>query len=77
MTAVAWPTIGVMVTLGVFLWRALGARMDALTARVDALAVSVADVDRRLARLEGWIEGERAGWPRLPEPVGEAGEARA
>ena len=29
--------------------------------RVDAMASRVGDIDRRLARLEGWIEGERAG----------------
>ena len=47
---VDWPTIGVMVALGALLWR-----------QIAALAVQVADIDRRLARLEGWIEGERAG----------------
>lgn len=48
--AVDWPTIAVMVSIGGLLWR-----------QIAALAVDVRDVDRRLARLEGWIEGERAG----------------
>ena len=54
---VDWPTIGVMVALGGLLWRQLGA----LGVRVDTLSERVGDIDRRLARLEGWIEGERAG----------------
>ena len=65
---VDWPTIGVMVALGGLLWRqiaALSARVDALDVRltgaVEALVGRVGDIDRRLARLEGWIEGERAG----------------
>ena len=82
--SVDWPTIGVMVGIGVLLWRALGARIDALGERVSALdtrltaavqdvdrrlTAAVGDVDRRLARLEGWIEGERAGRSRPPEDV--------
>ena len=47
---VDWPTIAVMVSIGGLLWRQLA-----------VLSVDVRDVDRRLARLEGWIEGERAG----------------
>ena len=47
----------VMVALGGLLWR----QIAALGTRVEALAGRVGDVDRRLARLEGWIEGERAG----------------
>ena len=35
--AVDWPTIGVMVGLGVFLWRALGARVDAFGPRLGGL----------------------------------------
>ena len=53
-----WPTIGVVVALGALLWRriaAVGARVDALDGR---LTKAIGDVDRRL---EGWIEGERAG----------------
>lgn len=56
-----WPTIGVVVALGALLWRqiaAVGARVDALDGR---LTKAIGDVDRRLARLQGWIEGERAG----------------
>ncbi len=55
-----WASIGVMVAVGGLLWR----QIAVLGVRVDALAVQVADVDRRLARLEGWIEGERAGRSR-------------
>ena len=65
---VDWPTITVMIALGGLLWRqiaALSTRVDAFDARltgaVEALAGRVGDIDRRLARLEGWIEGERAG----------------
>ena len=74
-----WPTISVMVALGGLLWRqlaALGARVDALDVRltgaVEGLAGRVGDVDRRLARLEGRIEGERAG-RRLRPSRGEEG----
>ena len=68
MEAVDWPTIAVMVALGAMLWRQMAAMDQRLTAaigalsvRLDALELRVGDVDRRLARLEGWIEGERAG----------------
>ena len=54
---VDWPTITVMMALGGLLWR----QIAALGARVEALSGRVGDVDRRLARLAGWIEGERAG----------------
>ena len=76
---VDWPTITVMIALGGLLWRqiaALGARVDALDVRltgaVEGLAGRVGDIDRRLARLEGWIEGERAGRTAAAES-GEAG----
>ena len=59
-----WPTIAVVVALGALLWR-----------QIAALAVTVADVNRRLARLEGWIEGERAGRSRAPEPTPEGERA--
>ena len=51
--------LNVTVTLGVafLLWRALSAQLGALGRRVDALALTVTDVDRRLARLEGWFDG--------------------
>ena len=65
---VDWPTITVMIALGGLLWRqiaALSARVDALDVRltgaVEGLTGRVGDIDRRLARLAGWIEGERAG----------------
>ena len=48
-----------------------------LTGAVEALAGRVGDVDRRLARLEGWIEGERAGRSSMareaPDTGGEGG----
>ena len=76
---VDWPTITVMIALGGLLWRqiaALSARVDALDVRltgaVEGLAGRVGDIDRRLARLEGWIEGERAGRTAAAES-GEAG----
>lgn len=76
MEAVDWPTIGVMVALGAMLWRQMAAMDQRLTAaigalsvRLDALELRVGDVDRRLARLEGWIEGERAGRTAAAEGV--------
>ena len=76
---VDWPTITVMIALGGLLWRqiaALSARVDALDVRltgaVEGLTGRVGDIDRRLARLEGWIEGERAGRTAAAES-GEAG----
>lgn len=70
--AVDWPTIGVMVALGALLWRQTAALDARLTAAVRGLSDRVTDMDRRLARLEGWIEGERAGRSRAPEPGGDA-----
>ncbi len=48
--------LNVTVTLGVafLLWRALSAQISALNQPVEALALTVTDLDRRLARLEGW-----------------------
>ena len=76
---VDWPTITVMIALGGLLWRqiaALSTRVDALGARltgaVEGLTGRVGDIDRRLARLEGWIEGERAGRTAAAES-GDAG----
>ncbi len=68
-----WATIAVMVAIGGLLWRQIasqGTDIRSLAGRVDALGVQLADVDRRLARLEGWIEGERAGRGRWDPPVG-------
>ena len=51
-------------------WRALSARSGALSQRVDALALTVTDVDRRLARLAGRFDGwqdRAAGRPAEPE----------
>ena len=59
-----WPTIAVIVAIGGLLWR----QIATLTVRVDALGVQVGDIDRRLARLEDWIEGERAG-RNHPDPA--------
>lgn len=79
MSGEAWAVVGVGASLAgliaashVVLWRAIHALDGRLTGAVEALAVdvrdvdrrltaAVSDVDRRLARLEGWIEGERAG----------------
>ena len=57
-----WPTLSVVVALGALLWR----QQAALGVEIAALRSEVRDVDRRLARLEGWIEGERAA--RVPNP---------
>lgn len=82
MTGETWAVLGVgaslagvMVASHAILWRAihaLGGRVDALALEVRdvdrRLTLAVSDVDRRLARLEGWIEGERAGRTRPAEP---------
>ena len=64
--------LNITVTLGVafLLWRAISAQIGALSRRVDALALTVTDVDRRLARLEGRFDGwqdRAAGRPAEPE----------
>ena len=59
--AVDWPTIAVMVAIGGLLWRQIAAVDQRFEARFETLTGRVGDLDRRLARLEGWIEGERAG----------------
>ena len=65
---VDWASIGVMLVVGGLLWRQIHAlsgtvgELDRrLTAAVAELDRRVANVDRRLARLEGWSEGERVG----------------
>ena len=67
-----WPTLSVVVALGVLLWR----QQAALGVEIAALRSEVRDIDRRLARLEGWIEGGRAG--RVPQgsPQANAGGPR-
>ena len=64
--------LNVTVTLGVafLLWRALSAQIGVSSQQVDALALTVTDVDRRLARLAGRFDGwqDRAvGCPAEPE----------
>ena len=61
-----WPTLSVVVALGALLWR----QQAALGVEIAALRSEVRDVDCRLARLEGWIEGERAGRTPDPSPEG-------
>ena len=78
MTVETWAVLGVgaslagvMVASHAILWRAihaLGGRVDALALEVRDVDRRVSDVDRRLARLEGWIEGERAGRTRPVDP---------
>ncbi len=70
-----WAVIGVVIGALGLLWRQnadLGRRIDTLAAdlgrRIDALASDVRDVDRRVSRLEGRIDG----WydrPSAPVPV--------
>ena len=47
----------IVIAVVVLLWRDTNNRIAALGATVAALAVTVADVDRRLATLEGRITG--------------------
>ena len=57
MSAELWATIAVGVTvlgLGWRMYAKLDAKLDAFQARVDA---RLTDLDRRLARIEGWIAG--------------------
>lgn len=59
-----WAIIGVGVALAGLQWRlyaTLNTRMDRMEARIDALQRDVdeclSNLDRRLARIEGWIAG--------------------
>lgn len=56
-----WLTLGAVVAVGGLLWRALGSRIDDVGRRVDTLANDVKTLDRRVARLEGWLERDRLG----------------
>ena len=65
---VDWASIAVMVAVGGLLWRqnhALALDVRELDRRLSA---AVAGLGERLARLEGWIEGERVGRGRPPDP---------
>ena len=57
MSAELWATIAVGVAVLGLVWRMyaqLDAKLDAFQAKVDA---RLTDLDRRLARIEGWIAG--------------------
>ena len=57
MSAEIWSTIAVGVAVLGLGWRMyvkLDAKLDAFQSRVDA---RLTDLDRRLARIEGWIAG--------------------
>jgi len=57
MSAEFWATIAVGVTVLGLGWRMyvrLDAKLDTFQAKVDA---RLTDLDRRLARIEGWIAG--------------------
>ena len=57
MSAEFWATIAVGLTVLGLGWRMyvrLDAKLDAFQAKVDA---RLTDLDRRLARIEGWIAG--------------------
>ena len=57
MSAEFWATIAVGVAVLGLVWRMyakLDAKLDAFQAKVDA---RLTDLDRRLARIEGWIAG--------------------
>ena len=57
MSAEFWATIAVGVTVLGLGWRMyvrLDAKLDAFQTKVDA---RLTDLDRRLARIEGWIAG--------------------
>ncbi len=64
MSAEFWAILGVGVALGGLHWRVY-ARLDArihaidrrMNKRFDAVDQRVNDLDRRLARIEGWIAG--------------------
>ena len=56
-----WLTLGAVVAVGGLLWRALGTRIDDVGRRLDTLAADVKTLDRRVARLEGWLERDRLG----------------
>ena len=59
-----WAIIGVGIALAGLQWRlyaTLNTRMDRIETRIDTLQRNVNerlnDLDRRLARIEGWIAG--------------------
>ena len=56
-----WLTLGAVVAVGGLLWRALGTRIDDVGRRLDTLAADVKTLDRRVARLAGWLERDRLG----------------
>ena len=56
-----WLTLGAVVAVGGLLWRALSTRIDDVGRRLDTLASDVKSLDRRVARLEGWLERNRLG----------------
>ena len=63
-----------MLTLAGLLWRQgadVRRSVDGLSARMDALAVTVGDIDRRLARVEGRIAGPP--WVPSQAPEGHDG----
>lgn len=49
MSAEFWAIIGVGIALAGLIWR--------LDARIARLEIRVNEIDRRLARIEGWIAG--------------------
>ena len=66
--AVDWASIAVMVAVGVLLWRQIHALALEVRELDRRLAAAVSGLGERLARLEGWIEGERVGRGRPPDP---------
>ena len=58
-------TPALVVAAAGFLWRVLGKRIDDLRDDIRELNRTVADIDRRLARVEGTLYGHRE--PADPE----------
>ena len=56
-----WLTLGAVVMVGGLLWRALGTRADDVGCCVETLAADVKNLDRRVARLAGWLARDHLG----------------
>ena len=66
--SVDWASIAVMVAVGGLLWRQIHALALEVRELARRLSAAVAGLGECLARLEGWIEGERIGRSRPADP---------
>lgn len=55
-----WINLAAIAGLGLFLWRVMGQRLDALDGRMDKLEDGLGEVNTKLADLAGELRGRRA-----------------